>query len=542
MMLTITGASTNYLVASSRSLSRTSIHGFAMRCSLAAKTVQRMWRRWRYEASASVSIPAMQATSSGGHSAIDVNEEANLVDTPRCRALDSWFSLQFPQFSAVLRESHREGRGTYQEQGSCSAKIVAERWKRLDNMGVRLIWITADLCEKSASKKLKVGNRWRQGAKNAGAKGTIGEVLAAAKAEASGAGSSKPLGRKTAPQGGDESANKMACHFFRKGEPIVALRYLQQDAQANSAGFVDSEYKLAVNLVNTASIFVQPPICNEKRFGEALKFTDRAIQTLNSHAETAALANAKEKAAIRRMELAVCAHNVGVHFMYAGRAKEAWQVVEEAHKCLGDLPADLRSHAYFTAIAKSFNAMQKLSLPMGLGLDTPGAKELDEAADKGRPGSGQRVSPGDIPERIRNKRNAAATMRVLKGVRSLGNASTKEDSLLSNATAERSVKFVVSTTTASSGAPLLPALNTSSTSSTSNIINNPTSLAHEGEKIRRGLGPIAKLQQKIRESKQTEERESVREVKSAAVQSLQAANLLASMSLVTRAMVSKTKA
>lgn len=505
----------------------------------AAKTVQRVWRRWRYEASASVSIPAAMQAASSGQSAISVEEEEDLVDAPRCRALDrALFSLQFPQFSTVL-ESHREGRGTYQEQGSCSAKIVAERLKRLDNMGVRLIWITADLCEKSASKKVKVGNRWRHSAKIAGTKGTIGEVLAAAKAEASGAGSSKlrPSGRKNAPQGGDEGANKMACHFFRKGEPLVALRYLRQDAQANSAGFVDSEYKLAVNLVNTASIFVQPPICNEKRFDDALKFTDRAIQTLNSHAETATLANAKEKVAIRRMELAVCVHNVGVHFMYAGRAEEAWQVVEEAHKCLGDLPGDVRTHAYFTAIAKSFHAMHKLSSSMGLGSDTPGAHELDEAADKGRPDGGQRVSPGQ------NGRSAAATMRVLKGVRRLRNASTKEDPLPSHATAERSVKFVVSETTASSGVPLLPALNTSSSSSTStsNINNNPTSPVYKGEKRRGGLGPIAKLQQKIRESKQTEERESVYEVQGAAIQSLQASNLLASMSLVTRAMVSKTK-
>ena len=511
----------------------------------AAKTVQRVWRRWRYKASASVSIPAAMQAASSGQSAISVEEEEDLVDAPRCRALDrALFSLQFPQFSTVL-ESHREGRGTYQEQGSCSAKIVAERLKRLDNMGVRLIWITADLCEKSASKKVKVGNRWRHSAKIAGTKGTIGEVLAAAKAEASGAGSSKlrPSGRKNAPQGGDEGANKMACHFFRKGEPLVALRYLRQDAQANSAGFVDSEYKLAVNLVNTASIFVQPPICNEKRFDDALKFTDRAIQTLNSHAETATLANAKAKAAVRRMELAVCVHNVGVHFMYAGRAKEAWKVVEEAHKCLGVLPADLRTHPYFTAITKSFSAMDKLSLSLGIGSDSPVAQtptDMDETAGQGQASGGQTVSPGAAPEHRQTGRSTVATIKALQRVRHIRNEAEKETPPTDTSKKPTRVKFIVSQD-ASSG--MLPALN--GTDKISNA-NSSSSLAHASDEsdTRGGPGPIATLQQKIRESKQAEESGSaagVYEVKGAEVPSLQASNLLASMTVLTRAMVQKTK-
>eukprot|EP01043_Picozoa_sp_COSAG02_P012763 COSAG02_NODE_500_length_21069_cov_21.971865_5_plen_542_part_00 len=512
----------------------------------AAKTVQRIWRRWRYKASASVSIPVIQTTSSDGQKAGPdgvEDEEHDLVDAPRSRALDSLFSQQFPQFSAVL-ESHREGRGAYQEHGSCSAKIVAERMKRLDNMGVRLIWITADLCEKRASKKQRAGNRWKQGAKKAGAKGTIGGVLAAAKAETSGEHSFKPSERnKPAPQGGDEGANKMACHFFRKGEPLVALRYLRQDALANSAGFVDSEYKLAVNLSNTASIFVQPPICNEKRFDEALKFTDRAIQTLNSHAETATLASAKAKAAVRRMELAVCVHNVGVHFIYAGRVKEAWQVVEEAHKCLEVLPADLRTHPYFTAITKSFCAMDKLSLSMGIGSDSLVEKtptDMDEKAGQGQVSGGQRVSPGAAPEHRRAGRSTAATIKAPQGVRHICNEAEKETPRTNTSKKSTRVKFIVSQN-ATSG--MLPALN--GTDKISNA-NSFSGLAHASDKsdTRGGPGPIAKLQQKIRESKQAEESGSaagVYEVKGAAIQSLQASNLLASMTSLTRAMVQKTK-
>jgi hypothetical protein len=554
MMLTISGVSSIRRFSLRSSVTNQTSRNRRPMLIAAAKTVQRIWRRWRYEASASVS-PVMQTTGSDGQKAgpggVEEEEDDDLVEAPRSRALDSLFSQQFPQFSALL-ESHREGHGTYQEQGSCSAKVVAERIKRLDNMGVRLIWITADLCEKRASKKQKAGNRWKQGAKKAGAKGTIGEVLAAAKAETSGERSSKPLERnKPAPQGGDEGANKMACHFFRKGEPLVALRYLRQDALANSAGFVDSEYKLAVNLGNTASIFVQPPICNENRFDEALKFTDRAIQTLNSHAETATLASAKAKAAIRRMELAVCVHNVGVHFIYAGRAKEAWQVVEEAHKCLGGLPVDLRTHAYFTAIAKSFSAMDKLNMSTGIGSDPPVAQapaEMNEAADQGRANRGlQRVSPGAAPERRQKGRRAATAVRVLQGVRHIQHEVEKEDppsaaSKKTSAAEGSRVKFIISQE-ASSG--MLPAVN-----STDNISNTNTGSASRAlasgktdNLTRGGPGPIAKLQQKIRESKQAEEREStagVYEVKGAAVQSLQAFNLLSNMSLVTRSML-KTK-
>lgn len=511
----------------------------------AAKTVQRLWRRWRYQTSASDSMQA-QKTSSDGQIAVleEVEETEDLTEAPRNRALDSLFSQQFPQFSAVL-ESHREGRGTYQEQGSCSAKIVAERMKRLDNMGVRLIWITTDLCDKRAATKSRVGNKWRQGAKKAAAKGTIGEVLAAAKAETGGACSSKPSGRnKPTPQGGDEGANKMACHFFRKGEPLVALRYLQQDARANGAGFVDSEYRLAVNLGNTASIFVQPPICNATRFDEALKFTDRAIQTLNSHAETATLASAKAKAAIRRMELAACVHNVGVHFMYAGRAKDAWQVLKEAHKCLGDLPADLRTHAYTTAIKKSFASMDKISLSMGIGSDppvAPGPVELG-SADEGQPSSVQRVSPDTVSERSRTGAGAATTMGVLKGVRKMRKAKGEGPS-----TSQGSVKFIVSQDSSSG---TLPALNSTSATNIgqskmpSSNSRSLASVSFEREQSRSGPGPIAKLQQKIRESRQAEQQNSaaqVYEVKGAAVQSLQASNLLSSMSLLTRAMVSTSR-
>jgi hypothetical protein len=104
------------------------------------------------------------------------------------------------------------------------------------------------------------------------------------------------------------------------------------------------------------------------------------------------------------------------------------------------------------------------------------------------------------------------------------------------------VKFIISQE-ASSG--MLPAVN-----STDNISNTNTGSASRAlasgksdNLTRGGPGPIAKLQQKIRESKQAEEREStagVYEVKGAAVQSLQAFNLLSNMSLVTRSML-KTK-
>ena len=529
---------------------------------VAAKTVQRMWRQWRHRPPVSVAALAKQAASAEDDSdrptVQEAEEEDDLVDAPRNRALDSLFARQFPQFSAVL-ESHREGRGTYQEEGSCSAKVVAERIKRLDNMGVRLIWITTDLCLKntSSSKKAKAGNKWKQSAKKAGAKGTIGEVLAAAKAEAaSGTSSAKPSARsKSEPQGGDEGANKMACHFFRKGEPLVALRYLQQDAHANGAGFVDSEYKLAVNLGNTASIFVQPPICNKKRFDEAVRFTDRAIQTLNSHAETATLANAGAKASVRRMELAVCVHNVGVHLMYAGRAKEAWNVLEEAHKCLGSLPADLRKHAYNMAIAKTFAAMEKLSMSMGIGAGTQAAAEDADVEVADSRGSGG-ASLGKVQASQRRRKgpggsSSLAAVKLLKVASSSKGRRSKEPPVgaaeaaaVQSSSTERSVKFIVSESSGTdSGTSMLPVLNSSSSSSSSTSATRLLMASSEVDKPRNGPGPIAKLQQKMRESKQDplDPALGLEPVKGAEVQSMAAKSLLSSMTLLTRAMVAKPK-
>jgi hypothetical protein len=79
---------------------------------VAAKTVQRMWRQWRHRPPVSVAALAKQAASAEDDSdrptVQEAEEEDDLVDAPRNRALDSLFARQFPQFSAVL-ESHREG-------------------------------------------------------------------------------------------------------------------------------------------------------------------------------------------------------------------------------------------------------------------------------------------------------------------------------------------------------------------------------------------------------------------------------------------------
>ena len=332
----------------------------------AATLVQRMWRQWRRRPPAmpvpekgedeTESPAAGDQPAEDGEEGVEEEEDGGGAN----RTLDSLFTRQFPQFSELL-QSHRQGEGMFQDDAgaSCGAKVVADRLKRLDSMGVRLIWVTADLVTKAPA-TAKKPNRWKSAHSKVGA---IRGVLAAAKAETEGAEGAKKRGRaktEAKASGGDDGANKMACHFWKKGQPLVALKYLQKDAAANAAGFVDSEYKLAVNLANTACIFVTPPICNAARFDDAIRFTDRSIQTLDSHAETATLANCSAKAAIRRLELAVCVHNAAVHLVYAGRMPQALKILEEAHNSLADLSAELRKHAYAMAIKKTFAALDKV--------------------------------------------------------------------------------------------------------------------------------------------------------------------------------------
>jgi len=508
----------------------------------AATLVQRMWRQWRRRPPA-MPVPEKEedeteAPAAGDQPAKEEDAEEEEEDGGGAnRTLDSLFTRQFPQFSELL-QSHRQGEGMFQDDAgaSCGAKVVADRLKRLDSMGVRLIWVTADLVTKAQASTAKKPNRWKSAHSKVGA---IRGVLAAAKAETAaveGAEGVKKSGRaKTEAKatGGDDGANKMACHFWKKGQPLVALKYLQKDAAANAAGFVDSEYKLAVNLANTACIFVTPPICNAARFDDAIRFTDRSIQTLDSHAETATLANCSAKAAIRRLELAVCVHNAAVHLVYAGRMPQALKILEEAHNSLADLSAELRKHAYAMAIKKTFAALDKVGSVLAPPPDVvEGAGEVPRTR-----GRGATVFQLKNAARLKRKAGKAKT-RLAQGrpaaddgepgpsapPADLPAAAASGD----GAATKSSIRFVVSEPGPAAPAPEQPLLR----------------LPRLGPKpgatpVPESAGPVQRLRAKLKDAQlsASQSHEKVPAIQSVVIASAKADNLLSSMANLSRSMI-----
>ena len=394
----------------------------------AARLVQRYWRSRRDrplhspaptsagragEEVGAAQVGATEDTKATGHAA--QLEKEGCVRKIKKLHKTTEMATAFPILEKLL-VSHQQLQWSYEgdagPSGSLEQSVVAERIRRLDSMGAQLIWIQPDHAGTAGHRAgfAKHDSRWKKalGGSERGAAGspskerikggTVMHVLSAAKSQVDTdasdgddrASALEAAAKRRQQQGASHTVvqplktsedAKMAFHFF-KTKPLVSLRYLQQDAvaQAQRSGYVEQEYSLAVNLANTGSVFVQ--IC---KFDDALRLVGRAITTFSAHAETTKLANSGDKLTMRRLERCVCAHNVAIYAVYAGRMKQGWELLSETHRALrlaGLLPSEARQqHVYALAIHKTHVAMERV---MRVVVEAPQQEAATLRAAKGR--------------------------------------------------------------------------------------------------------------------------------------------------------------
>jgi hypothetical protein len=244
-------------------------------------------------------------------------------------------------------------------------------------------------------------------------------------------------------------------------------------ADSGGSSYIESEYSLAVNMMNTASVLVQPPIC---KFGDALALSSRAVATLSLHVETAQLAKCADKMALRRLERAVCAHNVALYALYAGNTQYAWDVMLEAHRAVLRAPPEMQRCAYATAIIKAHAALHKLQSAMA-------APVLDESDREGSNGA-------------QSKRQVVHKRQTKRLVRHSGRASVRFVARFSG----NGGKGAVSDRQQTSSAPpsQWPDPDVSATK-LPRIASASSSFSHSPPRPRPGPGPLQLIRQKLRD-------------------------------------------
>eukprot|EP01052_Picozoa_sp_SAG31_P025222 SAG31_NODE_2199_length_6208_cov_3.935996_1_plen_404_part_00 len=247
---------------------------------------------------------------------------------------------------------------------------------------------------------------------------------------------------------------EMAQHFFLKGQPVVALRYLQQSAQAVEAvatdgamggegggvkskgvGYIEAEYALAVNLANTGCLLSQPPLC---KFSEAAALEMKAAGTLGQQSENAALAfagglpsasHSGGKAAARRLEQLVTLHNVAVLHLQAGvGAAEVWWTILEEEVFpkaaeIGNLPpaqiGGAHSRGYVGSLMKSQRALSKLMGFLGVDTKKAGARAAAELRGSSVQEDPELISDEDLSA---GGRRSESSNTAIRRVRFVGNS------------------------------------------------------------------------------------------------------------------------
>ena len=270
-------------------------------------------------------------------------EESELF--PLFAALQPLVDGNRPAKQSSRRQSRGKGGGSRpttraaaEEPARSEKDLIVERLKRMETMQIKMIWLTPD-------EGPEPGGR-RKGKRRAGRKG---------------AAASTAVGNKE---------TEMGRHFFRKGQPLVGLRYLQaamlahRDAMAANGqrgrGVQGAEYAMACNSANTACLLAQPPIL---KLEEAKELTLRAMETLASHDDTAVLAENFGRAGLRRLEHAACEHNLALLELVAQPRSETWQHLirarSSAESAVRDAP-ELSGNVHAVAVHRSYTALKRV--------------------------------------------------------------------------------------------------------------------------------------------------------------------------------------
>jgi hypothetical protein len=94
------------------------------------------------------------------------------------------------------------------------------------------------------------------------------------------------------------------------------------------------------------------------------------METLRSHDEVAQLADKMSKAALRRLEYAVCQHNVTTLELASGVGVDTWQRLASMNVSVDEIVAQepaLASHAYTVGIHKGYSALQQVATSVAEG-------------------------------------------------------------------------------------------------------------------------------------------------------------------------------
>lgn len=341
-----------------------------------AKVIQHVWRAHRQRSRAAA---LRQQEEDGPRLAIRRSPRArDVVGVSRPESVQSEL---FPVFSdlepgkgtrtrmRVDTASHSTF-GTRPVTQATSDEVVVKRLRMMEKMQIRLIWLTPR--DSYAGGKVRRAKESRLNA----------------------------IGKKE---------TEMAFHFWRKNQPLVALRYLQtamaiqQDSVAAAggggtkvSGVTAAEYAMAINSANTACVLAQVPLL---KIAEALVLTRRAMETLRSHDEVAQLADKMSKAALRRLEYAVCQHNVTTLELASGVGVDTWQRLASMNVSVDEIVAQepaLASHAYTVGIHKGYSALQQVA--------TSVAEGTSMATTPQRCNSNQRGAEGGAKQLMATKR------------------------------------------------------------------------------------------------------------------------------------------